>query len=283
MGESTKAGAFCSHARGRQVLLFALVGSLATMGASARDEETPLSAVVGAVTRLRPHYSGSSQQGVSLRPLFAIRYGRFRLANAGASAVLSFGGEPTVAGASVDLVATDEVRLGVALRVDEGRRSSDSEQLEGLPEVRRTLRARFYGSIDLTPHWSVGATVSQDVLGRQGGALASFDIGYRRPWSASTQWSISAGVSAADRRYMRTSFGISEQSAAATGMSAYDPDGGLRDVHAGAGVITALTPQWIAFVNIGASSLLGEAAKSPLTRDRSSVSLSVGLAYRWKR
>lgn len=277
------AQSFHLDTRSWRAVLLACAGTLAPASTCAQGEEARISAVLGAVSRLHPQYSGGGGRSTSLRPMFAIRYGRFRIASSGASAVLSFGGEAAVAGASADLLTTDDVKIGIALRVDEGRRSSSSNLLAGLPDVRRTVRARVYGAIDLTPHWSANASVTQDLLGRQGGALASIDLGYRDHWSPQTQWSISAGVAAADRRYMRTWFGISEPSAAATGMSAYNPGSGLRDVHAGVGLITAFTPQWIGFTSIGVSSLLGEAAKSPLTRDRAGVSLSVGLGYRWKQ
>lgn len=265
---------------GRVLLLLAGAGALCP--AWSQDEEPRFSAVVGAVARLNADYSGSSERSTSLRPMFAIRYGRFRIASSGASAVLAFGGEPQVAGASADIIATDDLKIGAALRADEGRSASDSPDLAGLPDVRATLRGRFYATMRLTPNWSAGVSVSQDLLGREGGALAALDIGYTWHLSERTQWSIGAGVGAGDQRYMRTWYGISQESAATAGRAAYEPGAGLRDVSVGTRLITAITPQWIAFANAGWSSLQGPAAKSPLTRERSGASFSVGLGYRWK-
>ncbi|MFX7977160.1 MipA/OmpV family protein, partial [Acinetobacter baumannii] len=42
----------------------------------------------------------------------------------------------------------------------------------------------------------------------------------------------------------------------------------------------ALTPRWILFGNAGTSRLIGDAAASPLTLNRSSYSAGLGLAYR---
>jgi outer membrane scaffolding protein for murein synthesis (MipA/OmpV family) len=44
--------------------------------------------------------------------------------------------------------------------------------------------------------------------------------------------------------------------------------------------MTALTPRWIAFANLGASRLLQDAAASPLTRQATESSAGIGLAYR---
>ena len=63
-------------------------------------------------------------------------------------------------------------------------------------------------------------------------------------------------------------------------LAAFAPGGGLRDVHTGIGLMTAITPSWIAFGGLGYSILLGNAADSPLTKSRNDWSASAGLAWR---
>jgi outer membrane scaffolding protein for murein synthesis (MipA/OmpV family) len=243
--------------------------------------ETPKSSyVLGASLSSGPEYDGSDQRVLKLRPLFAYRYGRFMISNSRAGAVLGFAADTPGPGASAELVRTDRWRLGAALRFDSGRNSADSSNLDGLPDIRRTLRGRFYVSYALTDRWNLGASVSQDLLGRQGGATMGLDAGYRVRLTARTEFTAGAGISLADAQNMRTYFGITNDDALRTGRQTYAPAAGIRDFHTGIGITTALSPSWIAFAGIGASTLLGDAASSPLTKDGTSVRTSVGLAYR---
>ena len=80
---------------------------------------------------------------------------------------------------------------------------------------------------------------------------------------------------------MNSYYGVSPESAAATGYAAYAPGAGPLNLRAGIGFITALTSRWILFAGAGATQLLGYAADSPLTTRRVTASASIGLAYRW--
>jgi MipA family protein len=120
----------------------------------------------------------------------------------------------------------------------------------------------------LDPHWSVGAVVSQDLLGRNGGALAALDLSYRDRLAGSTQWSAGARLAFGNGTYMRSDFGVPESAAGPNERPAFAPGAGPRDVHVGIGLTTAITPRWIAFAGAGASSLLGDAASSPFTKSR---------------
>lgn len=237
--------------------------------------------LVGAALSQAPSYAGAGERETRLRPFWAWEYGRFRISTSHASALLRFGDEAAPgSGASAELLRRGPVRLGVALRIDNGRSSSDAEALRGLPEVRRTLRGRLYVSYALAPAWSVSASVSQDLLGRGGGAVGGLELGYRRRLTPDTVFTGGVGLTLADGRYMRSYFGVDEAAAQRSGYAVSRPSAGLRDVHAGLGLTTALTPSWLVFANVGASTLVGDAADSPLTQQRSSWQAGVGLAYR---
>jgi MipA family protein len=149
-----------------------------------------------------------------------------------------------------------------------------------LPDVRATLRGRVFASYSLSSRWSASASVSQDLLGRDGGALAALDLGYRAPLTERTEWRVGAGMNFGDRRYMQTYFGVSPQASQQSGLPAFDAQAGLRDLHAGIGLMTALHTRWIAFGGVSISSLQSDAAASPLTRSNTTGSFSVGIAYR---
>lgn len=236
--------------------------------------------LVGAMALSQPEYEGSGRRILKVRPLWAYQWGRFRISTSRSAAAMNFASDPQGPGASALLVDGKRVRFGAALRLDSGRNSGTSGRLKGLPDIERTVRGRVFVGYRLSDHWDISANVSQDLLGRQGGAVGSFDIGYHKRLSATVQWSAGVGISMANRQNMQTYFGITPEQAATSGLPVYLPGSGLRNAYAGTGFITALTPRWILFGNLGVSRILGNAASSPLTLERGSVSAGVGLAYR---
>ena len=262
-------------------LLAISLGAPATaQNGSLVDGETPAKIVLGASLQSTPEYAGGDRRDLSLKPLWALQYGRVRLSTSGAAAVLGFGADAPGPGASADLLQGDRFKLNFALRLDHGRRSSDSPDLAGLPDVRQTLRGRLAASYKLDAHWTAAASVSQDLLGRAGGALGALDLGYRDRLSDAVHWSAGAGLAFGDGRYMGSYFGVPAGALRLPDRPAFAPGAGLRDVHSGVGLMAALAPSWVAFGGIGYSTLLGDAAASPLTKSRSSWSASLGLAWR---
>ncbi|WP_284617803.1 MipA/OmpV family protein [Aquabacterium humicola] len=236
--------------------------------------------LLGAAMVGTPEYPGSDRQVLKTRPLLAARFGRWRFSTGGAGALLDFGGAAAGPGASAELIETDRLRLGLSLRVDSGRRAASSDYLRGLPDVERTLRGRLYAAYKLGTQWSAGASVSQDLLGRDGGAVASLGLGYTLRLSPRTELSAGAGVDFGDARHLRSYYGITPQQSAAVGLPSFMPGAGGKDVHAGGVFTTALDADWVMFVGGGSSRLIGDAALSPLARSTRAWGLSAGLAFR---
>ena len=270
----------------RPVLLAPLAAAALTLAAPARAEEAStdkdenLRYLLGASLAIGPEYDGASRQRVKIRPLWAAKFGRIRIATSGGSALLGFGRESGGAGASAQLIEGDKWRIGVSLRIDSGRDSGDARTTQGLPDVKRTLRARLYANYSLTPDWNLGASLSQDMLGRKGGLTGGVDLGWRFYRTAETEWTTGLGVSAADAQNLRSYFGVPAGAAATTGKPAYEPGAGLRDVHFGVGFKHALSKHWFLFGGAGTSRLLGPAADSPLVQKPASTSAGLGVAWR---
>lgn len=264
------------------LVVIAALLTAATTASALDDPEQPVPAsryVVGASLTSSPEYPGASRREIKLRPLWAYQYGRWRISTSRASSVLGFASDAVGPGASAELVSSKTWRVGAALRFDSGRSSSDSPDLEGMPDIKRTLRGRFYASYRLGEQWNLNGSVSQDLLGHHGGALASLDLGHQIRLGERTELSSGIGVSLGDASYMNTYFGVPD-SAVRPDRAAFTPGAGARDVHIGVGLMTALTPRWIAFANIGASRLLQDAAASPLIKRSTGSSAGIGLAYR---
>jgi len=259
----------------------AVLASCATASAqAAQDPDDDVRYLLGAAVSFSPEYDGASRYKARLRPVWAVRFGRIRIASGGGSALLGFGRTSAGDGASAQLVESERWRLGLSLRVDSGRDSGDADTTRGLPDVKRTLRAKLYANYALTPDWNLGASLSQDVLGRQGGLVGSVDLGWRFYRSESTEWTTGVGVSAGNAQNLRSYFGVPASAVAASGKPAYEPGAGLRDVSVGVGFKHTFDKHWFVFGSVGASRLLGPAADSPLVQKPGSQMAAIGLAWR---
>lgn len=258
----------------------ALCAMPAWAGTEAPPDDDELRYLLGASVAVSPEYDGASKQRIKLRPLWAAKFGRVRIATSGGSALLGFGREGIGPGASTQLIENDRWRVALSLRVDSGRSSGDAGTTRGLPDVKRTLRAKVSATYTLAPDWNLGASLSQDMLGRRGGLTLGLDLGWRFYRSKSTEWTAGTGVSAANALNMRSYFGVPASAVASSGKPAYEPGAGLRDVHAGIGFKHALDPHWFVFGGLGTSRLLGPAADSPLVQRLGGYGASIGLAWR---
>ncbi len=239
--------------------------------------------VLGASLGYSPPYPGAGFSTAKLRPLFAIQYGRFRISTSRASGILGFGTDAAGPGLSADLLDAKRWRLGLAFRVDSGRKSTDAPLLTGLPDIERTLVGRVYASYALTDRWSLSATLAQDLLNRGGGTTLNQSLGYRGPFKLlgqHTEWTTGVGFTYANAERLKTRYGITPEQSATTGLPAFVPRAGYSDVGFGVGLTSTIGPSWVVFANTGVSRLIGDAARSPLTLKSQSQFTSIGLAYR---
>ena len=260
-------------------ILFAFALAVGAAPASSADDDE-IKYALGVTLKNEPENPGADRRQTRLKPVWALRWRRLRISTGGGSGLMGFGGEVYGPGASADLMTTDRLRLGVALRFDGGRSSDDAQSTHGLPDIRRTLRSRFFASYTVTPDLRWTNSLSQDLLGRGGGLVFSTDLSYRIFRRSFDEWSVGAGLNATNGTYMRSYFGVRPEDTQASGLPVFQPSAGLRDVWLGTSYTHALTKRWIAQANAGMSQLMGPAGDSPLTMRRNNLSFSVSLAYR---
>lgn len=256
--------------------------ALAPADASGQQStDTPFNYALGVAYTVSPSYAGSDERKSRLRPVLALQYGRFRLSSSRGSSVLRHGLDTRGSGASATLLERDRLNISATLRIDNGRDASDATRLAGLPEVRTTLRGRMTMGYAITDRWSTGVSVSQDLLGRAGGAQLNTGVQYAFNLTPQTRFNMGVGAALGDATFMRTQFGVPD---AAPGMGSalapFTPGGGLYSVDAGMGIMTALSRRWVAFGAVTVSQLRGDARRSPLTVKPGSYSATAGIAYR---
>jgi outer membrane protein len=190
------------------------------------------------------------------------------------------GRETVDPGLSTVLVTDDGWRLSSSLQITDQREADDDPLLRGLPDVRMTLRGRATATIALGERWSANFTGSQDLLGRDGGLQLGTGLGYHHPVSEQTYWDASLGAGWANALSRQTQFGISTETALATGRPAYLLGSGWDSVSLGWNITSALNRRWVVFGGLSVSQLQGAAARSPLVGHKTTYGASLGLAYR---
>lgn len=226
-----------------------------------------------------PVYSGAASNDTSFKPVWSVRYGRFRFTSSRASLIERDRGQGVIPGASMELGEFSRWRFDVALRVDSGRNSSESPRLIGLPDIETTVRGRLTASYKLMPDTSLDVGLASDLLGRRGGTTLGLDVTRRIELAPGWRWSLGGGLALADATYMRSYHGIPPASAAVMGLPAYVPGAGLHDLRAGTGLTWQVAPNWRLGSMLVWNHLLGPAADSPLTEQSNGVTLTLGLVY----
>jgi outer membrane scaffolding protein for murein synthesis (MipA/OmpV family) len=234
---------------------------------------------VGAVGNVGPEFAGSSQVGFKLQPGLALRWGRFSLASRSAFAVRGEGGAAQ-GGLRMELVRSGRWRSSLGLRWDSGRDEDSSAQLEGLGDVRGTLRARLALGYSFDHGWRTGVSLTSDLLGRGGGWQGEWSAGRDLLLTPSTTAGAGLTLGYGGRRWQQTYYGISPEQATRTRHPVYTPGGGLRDVTLSLGGRTELGQGWALFYGTGVSRLVDVSAASPLVRERKGWGLSAGVVKR---
>lgn len=242
--------------------------------------------LIGAALKYGPDYWGSKTLGTSFNPVWAMRWGKWRLSSSGGAALMGFGQQAIGpgAGANRELFKSDALRLGVGLRLDGGRSASEEGVTAGLPKVRRTLRGRVYAAYVLAPGWNLSGALSQDLAGKDGGLLANIDLSHVLYKAPDAQVLAGLGLAGGNAGYMRSYFGVPDEAANRPGSAwqgrAYEPGAGLREAYFNLGYTHAFSAHWVGFASAGISQLLGPAAASPITQQRIGHSAGFSLAYR---
>lgn len=254
-----------------------LVGAVLMVAVTAPVHATEWEGAVGPLLSNGPAYAGAAERKTKLTPGFYLRYGSLTVTNA--SGFITRNNEEVVRGLGLDLSPRPDFKLSLALRFDGGRSESTSSALQGLGNVRPTVRARLAARWLLDEHWRLGGAVSVDALGRGGGYLGDLNLSREQRWSPSTTWITGAATTLAGDRYMQTYFGVTPAQAARTGLAVYQPQAGARDVTLFANLRSEITPRWVALGGVNVTRLLGPAADSPLTKKPASVAVTAGLAW----
>ncbi len=162
----------------------------------------------------------------------------------------------------------------------EGERSSEDVG-DLLPKVGSSFEIGGFAQYQATQNFRLRAEARQAVSGHDGFiAILGADFvardGDRRVFS------IGPRATLTDSNYQSAYFGVAPGDAAASGLPAYDADGGLQALGVTAGLIQQFTPRWGIYSYAKYDRLMGDAKDSPVVErfgSKDQISGGVAVSY----
>jgi len=224
--------------------------------------------LVGGGIASRPAYLGSDRRRLRLAPLLDYRWKNGWFAGTTYGAGYNFSKERTM-------------QYGVRLTLDGGRDEDDAAALAGMGDIhRRPELGLFFNSRVVDNIYVRTAVRYGSGNDRHGLAL---DLGTGAFLRLGASWRASAGVSTTwlNGNAMRGYFGVDADQSARSGYPAYTPSDGLRDVRLNGALFYIIDPRWSLMGTLAATRLVGDAADSPIVRDRTALTAFFGARYRF--
>jgi outer membrane scaffolding protein for murein synthesis (MipA/OmpV family) len=210
---------------------------------------------LGAGPAFLPKYEGDDSYEVRVRPRIRLRFRDLLEVNTG--------------GAALSLIRTLRLRAGPVFSIRGGRHEKDSRDLIGLRESGTSIETGVFARFVLD-RWTIGGRIAQDIIDGHGGAVAEVGVSYNVYYDPRFSVIVGSHATWASNKYMEAFFGVRPQDVARSGLRAYDPAAGFKDVGLETVGIYRLNDAWF-LRGVGAYAfLIGDAANSPLVRTRGS-------------
>lgn len=171
-----------------------------------------------------------------------------------------------------------------------GRDDVENDRVDALRDIDDSVEVGAFIKVSLhelvhpSDELAFGIDVKTGTGGDGKGTTVSFGPSYS--FSPLDRLRIGLGISAtfADGDYAETYFSIDNANAARSGLSAFDAEGGLKDIGLKLDVGYQLTEHWGVMGFAGYTQLVGDAADSPIVDDEGSAGqgiVGVGIMYRF--
>ena len=169
-----------------------------------------------------------------------------------------------------NFVPHDNFRLGLSGEYAMKRSNVDDDNVDALGSTDDGVLVGLIGGYDfnITPDAVLGAELDArfDPSGDIGG-LVTARVKFRSPVDAAKKWIVNASVEStyATDDYMDNYFGIKASDLGGSNLSAFNADGGIKDVGVGAGITYMFSQHWSVSGLANYKLLVGDAADSPVT------------------
>lgn len=223
--------------------------------------------LAGGALAVRQCYLGSDDQKVALLPVFEYRWNNGFFAGIGN-------------GVGYNFSQTKGLNYGVRVAPDFGRKEDSCDGLRGLGDIGRRIAVGGFYNQQFGYGLSVHTSLKAGTAGGSG-VLADLGVAWTTPLAERTRLRLDGAVSIANGVYMQKYFGVTAEQSASSGYAQHVANAGARDWRGTVSIGHAFTPSLLFSAGITVRELLGDAADSPITRDKNSVGATAALAYRF--
>lgn len=243
---------------------------LSSPRASQRPANAPREAEIGGVVGVVPGYLGGQK--------LMFRAGPYIEANFGNG--VFFGQD----GIGIRTPSYEGFSLAASLGASRSRREQDGSadnhnRLSGMGEVSPRAQANLFGNYDAGPY-HVSALLQRE-LGNRSGVEFQLAGLYDVVFSELDLVQLYAGFEYANQTKMQTFFGVTASQASSSGNPIFTPKAGVAGSGIGALWRHAFNRNWVGTLDVGAISLRGAAADSPLTARKTNGFTVVAVGYRF--
>jgi MipA family protein len=233
--------------------------------ANAEEKAGDWSVMLGAGAGVGPKYEGGRKMQFGALPLVDVTW-RDRVFLHG----LSVGAYA---------INTERFKLAASVGYGGGRKEKDGPRLAGMGKVKSAIQPSIMASYTIEP-LTVSAVVTRDLGGARG---TTATLGAELEVPVTERLSLTGGLSAtwADGNHMKRYFGVSAEQATTSRNAQYRASSGVKSVEFSVGAHYAITEHWMAMGQVGMTSLLGDARKSPVVERETAVTSMLGVAYRF--
>ena len=178
------------------------------------------------------------------------------------------------------LYGTERSRYGASLAFREGRDESGAGYLEGTGDIDSAATLNLFASY-LYGSTSFDINLEGPVTGDNTGL--QLELILANSHVLAQKFVINPGVIArlASERYMDSFYGVSTSQATSSELPVYETAAGLKSLALELGLAYLVSNRWMLVGGIELERLLGDAADSPITRDKDQLTATAGLAYRF--
>jgi len=241
-------------------------------GVQAQENTLTLGGGLAAVSR----YAGSKE--MQLAPVVVIDY---QMANGlYASSMRGLGYGTALGGLSLDAA------LGVRGERLEKNESSviggrGSTELRGMGDVKASATANLRAGYRIVPGLVLGASASLPLSHKENGKTAGVGITGVLHEDKSDKVALSLNANFADAKYMQTYHGVTASQALRSGLKQFTPKAGMYEAAFNFAWEHRVDQQWTLTGMLGSSTLVREAARSPLTRRSTAPTAAFYASYRY--
>lgn len=187
----------------------------------------------------------------------------------------------TANGVGYNLSKDAKLQYGLRLSADLGRKERRSPVLRGLGDVDPRFELGGFLNLRPTPHLLITSVLRLGSGPDRKGALLEFGASQAFAIQPQLHASVGLGLSLANRKYLQSYFGVNPAQATSSGHATFSPEAGLRDLRAQIGLSYRAAPQTSLNLGLSASSLRGDARRSPITKKPDAVSAVLALTQRF--